>query len=144
MLCNILSIYYIYLFNFLPPKSGKLSENIAGMLLVDTICVLFPDLRYQVVSFLQNSDIHLSLKHTACCLKRLGVMSRTFVPVTRVSQWPRRHHTRPTLTLSYIALSTFTPAKRLKALVKLHHVTQSLIFRKHEPRWPPRNELAVE
>ena len=61
------------------------------MLLVDTVRVLFPDLRHQVASFLQNSDIHLSLKHslTAYCLKRLGVCNVThFCP--HVSQWPRR------------------------------------------------------
>ena len=63
------------------------------MLLVDTVRVLFPDLRHQVATFLQNSDIHLSLKHslTACCLKRLGVKSRIFVPVFHNGQ--EDHHT---------------------------------------------------
>ena len=85
------------------------------MLLVDTVRVLFPDLRHQVASFLQNSDIHLSLKHslTACCLKRLGVMSRTFTPMFHNGQ--EDHNTRRTLTLSHSAMPTFTPAKSLKA-----------------------------
>ena len=47
---------------FFFPKSGKPSENIASTLPVDAVCVPVPDLRRQVASFLQDSDIHLSLK----------------------------------------------------------------------------------
>ena len=62
-------------FCFFSLKSGKPSENIAGTLPVDTVCVPVPDLRRQVASFLQDSDIHLSLKHflTACCLELVWV-----------------------------------------------------------------------
>ena len=51
-----------------------------------------------MASFLQDSDIHLSLKHflTACCLESLGVMSRISVPVFHNGQ--EDHHTRLTLT----------------------------------------------
>ena len=82
-------------------KSGKPSENIAGTLSVDTVCVPVSDLHCQVASFLQDSDIHLSLKHflTACCLESLGVMSRTSVPVFHNGQ--EDHHTHRTLMLSH-------------------------------------------
>ena len=75
--------------------------NITGTLPVDTVCVPVPDLRRQMASFLQDSDIHLSLKHflTACCLESVGAMSRTSVPVFHNGQ--EDHHTHHTLTLSH-------------------------------------------
>ena len=62
-----------------------------------SLCTV-PDLHRQMASFLQDSDIHLSLKHflTACCLESVGVMSRTSVPVFHNGQ--KDHHT---LTLSH-------------------------------------------
>ena len=128
--CNILCIYYLYLFLYFR-KCEKPSENIAGMLPTDTICVLFPDLHQVAKLFFKITTyiyIYISIFETLSdsMLPDVHVLSHTSVPA--LHNGPEDHYTRRTLLLSrgneniqsfflYSEMPTFTPAKSLKNLI---------------------------